>query len=160
MGPGSSVPAWATSQVSRCPSSPELCLWLAMDPTDWDILAWAWTCLITVILPNDHWTVSDPWLPLSDLILAPSCELTSWLDLRFASSPWTWLIIWTLGWNLPSLGLPCLPCLGTGPWLARSLSWWPYHCALHVLLPVLHGAASLWWSLTLCLVGWDLFCCA
>lgn len=131
MGPGSSVPAWATSQVSWCPSPPELYLWLAMDPIDWDILAWAWTWLITVVLPNDHWTVSDPWLPLPDLILAPSCELTSWLDLRFASSPWNWLMIWTLGWNLPSLGLPCLPCIGTAGW---GLGWLGAHPDDHIVV--------------------------
>lgn len=130
------------------------CLWLSMDLIDSGFLSWAWACLITTVLPNDRWTVSDSWLSSPTLILTPSCELTSWLALRFASSPWSWLMIWTRGWNLTIISGSALLALlrysGTGPWLGRNLSSWPYD---HALLSVPQGATSFRCSLTLCLVG-------
>ena len=64
--------------------------WTPLIQTSWPERG---TCLITMVVPNHHWTAYDSWLPSPDLILTPSCELTSWLNLRFASSPWTLLMV-------------------------------------------------------------------
>lgn len=72
----------------------------AVDPIDSIFLPWAWTCLITVVPLSGHWTVPDLWLPSPDQIQNQKSELASWLDLTFVSSPWTWQMIRTLGWNL------------------------------------------------------------
>lgn len=105
MGPG--VPL----RLSRGPSGPawapwEMCLSLVSVALDCDL--WAvilvWVCHVTMDLPGNScvW----PQLPSWDL----TCGLLFWLDLGAASSPWSFLAVWTPAWSwLPSPGLPaCL----------------------------------------------------
>lgn len=89
-----------------------------------------------------------PWLALLDLIL--TCGLTSWLEVRPASSPQNCLMIWTLSWSwLPLPDLLCLPHLravGQGPWLVRTLTWQPHYL---LWFPISLGAAGACFTLTL-----------
>lgn len=65
----------------------------------------------------------------------------SWPDLRPASSPWTYLVVWTLGlsWLLP-LDCPCSICLGT---TRCNSGWWCSASAFLNATNVLHEAALL-----------------
>ena len=85
------------SQECLSSAQPQLCLCLDIDHVELepdlqtDFLAWTWTCLIAMDLPV--WSLHCVWprLWLLDLILTLTCQLTSWLDLRPASSPQTCL---------------------------------------------------------------------
>lgn len=55
--------------------------------------------------PRDHWTVPDPSYHYQTWSWP---WLTLLASLQPALSPWTCMMIWTLGWSqLPFLGLPC-----------------------------------------------------
>lgn len=59
------------------------CAWpftsLILILTHWlDFLAWSWTCLISVDLPYNHWTVAEPWYHHCSVHLVPKTQV--WLD--------------------------------------------------------------------------------
>lgn len=66
-------------------------------------------------------------------------NLCSWLNPGLTASPWPCLMMWDSGWPWwPSLGLSCLPCLGTkgqGPW------WWDSCPVGHIFAPHLRQPA-------------------
>lgn len=147
--PGSSVPAWPTSQVSWSPPElwtpliqfsclelePALSPWFLWMGTEWS-LNFAWLVVsFTRPDPNSKWWISFLTRPHVCVITMNSADdLDSWLKSIISGSA-------------------LLRICRMGPWLARSLSRWLYY---HALIPVPQVAVRLQWSLTLCLV-WIFF---
>jgi len=102
--------------------------------------AWPQTCSISVGLLNNHRTGQ----PSLDPILTKNSELTSRLNLRPASSPGTYLLIWAHDWSqLPSPGLPCtVTWTEWGGVLTCEFSAWSAVILCLALLPNPHPLGS------------------
>lgn len=81
---------WATTPTAPLPY---LCLAtdpvdLDLDPDSWtDYLPWSWTCLVTMGLPGDHWTVS---LPLPALLPHFAPDSPCFVQQLALAAPWHW----------------------------------------------------------------------
>lgn len=104
---------------------------------------WSGTWLPSLTLDNGPaWrSVVCVWSRLLSLDLVPTCGVTSQLDLRSAASPWTHLMICSLGWTSPRSA--CSPRWGSaGPLLCR-----PCYCP-QLTAALCSGATSLCCTLT------------